>query len=162
MCMCGRAVKNGEPGYSWDGKGTSIREVNPPDLAKGDTLLYDEPGRCGGLDSHSHHFRVVRTEYGGMVLLVRHGGGDERITAGLFNVLSAPLAAMSSTDRYWVLHAIYEARGYGMRDAREKENARWRRAAAEKRIKTRKMPGRDAVKVWIEDKALEDAPKEAA
>jgi hypothetical protein len=33
----------------------------------------------------------------------------------------------------------------------------WRRAAAEKRVKTRKMPGRDQVKVWIEDKPLEVA-----
>jgi hypothetical protein len=37
-----------------------------------------------------------------------------------------------------------------MRAASEKTEAKWRQAAADKRIKTRKQPGRNAVKVWIE------------
>jgi hypothetical protein len=78
MCMCAEPNINGQPGYSWDGKHIGTREVDPPELADGDVLLCDEPGRCGGLDSHCHHYRVVQ-HYGSVELLVRHGGGQERI-----------------------------------------------------------------------------------
>lgn len=107
------------------------------------------PGRCGrGTDSHSFHFRVVKSGGYGMDLLVRHGRGDERFR------LSCPagesFASMSEEDRYWVCQAMYHA----IENAREKSHrdttARWQQAAAEKRIRTRKMPKRDAVKVWIE------------
>ncbi len=83
MCCCGQPTINGTPGaYSWDGKTWSTRQPEPPPLQEGDTLLYDEPGRCGGIDHHSHHFRLVRRQYGGHVVLVRHGGGDERFGIG--------------------------------------------------------------------------------
>lgn len=82
MCMCGKPTLNGQPGYSWNGARPGIYPINPPDLREGDELLYDEPGRCGGLDSHSYHLRVVRARYGGCVLLVRHGGGDEAVNLG--------------------------------------------------------------------------------
>ncbi len=45
---------------------------DPPELSALETLLYDEPGRCCGLDSHSHHFRVVSGP-GGIGLLARPG-----------------------------------------------------------------------------------------
>jgi len=153
MCMCGKPVKNGEPGYSWDGKGTHVRKVNPPDLKEGEKLLHDEPGRCGGLDSHSFHYRVVKIREGrhaDLAVLVRHGSGDERFDLDL--TVEAALAALDSTGRYWMLNALYHAGEYAAQKASERESARWRQAAAEKRIRTRKMPGRDAVKVWIEPK----------
>lgn len=58
MCCCGCPVVNGEPGYKWNPKDTpTVRPVDPPLLNDDDQLLRDEPGRCGGLDSHSHHYR---------------------------------------------------------------------------------------------------------
>lgn len=156
MCMCGKPVKNGEPGYSWDGKGSSVRQVDPPELGEGDALLYDEPGRCGGLDSHCHHFRIVMEQGGGFALLVRHGGGDERIS-----LMTLPgvklLAPMSSDGRYWVLQMLYHTQYYQSRTAQEQEARRWHKAAAEGRIKTRKQRGLDAVKVWIEPAKQEAA-----
>ena len=158
MCMCGKAVKNGEPGYSWDGKGSGVKPVNPPDLAETDKLLFDEPGRCGGMDSHSHHYRVVLAQWGGLALLVRHGGGDERIELGGHkDGMVSALTALDSNQRYWILSRMYNAQHYAAMAATDREGARWRQAAAEKRVKTRKMPGRDQVKVWIEDKLLEVA-----
>jgi hypothetical protein len=47
-------------------------------LSEGDELIYDLPGRCGGMDSHCHHLRLVKAQFGGYALLMRHGGGDER------------------------------------------------------------------------------------
>lgn len=100
MCCCGKPTINGELGYRWnqpDGA-PSIYPVNPPTLGDNDVLLFDEPGRCGGLDAHSHHFRVVR--YCGLSLLVRHGGGDERIRISSTPTLIETLTALDSNARY--------------------------------------------------------------
>lgn len=147
MCMCGKPTRNGEPGYSWDGKQAGIYPVNPPDLQATDELLYDEPGRCGGLDSHSHHLRVVRGRHS-YALLIRHGGGDERIDFGSTRMAIDALDPLDSNARYWLLLRLYHAQQNAVRAAVDACNAKWRTAAAEKRIKTRKL--RTGVKVWVE------------
>ena len=149
MCMCGKPTINGEPGYSWDGKSHSIRKPNPPDLDDGDELLIDEPGRCGGLDCHCHHFRVVKAQsaYGGYFLLVRHGGGDERIPLGSRPGIR-PLLATDSNSRFWLLQMMYQVQHNQAAEARKLANDQWTKAAAEKRIKIRKQRG--SVKVWVE------------
>lgn len=100
------------------------------------------------MDSHSFHFRIVKSR-GFYCLLVRHGGGDERIRLG-----SRPgadvLASLDSNSRYWLLQMLYHVQQSASDEAKHKADEKWRRAAAEKRIKTRKLRGRDAVKVWIE------------
>lgn len=151
MCCCGKPNVNGQPGYSWDGKSFSTRPVNPPELLEGDELLYDEPGRCGGVDCHAYHFRIVKRTYY-LALLVRHGGGDESFDLSFTvakNMLPS-LAAMDSNARYWLMHTIYSAARDAADKATEKQRAFWRTAAAEKRIKTRKV--NRGVKVWVEDK----------
>ena len=154
MCMCGKPTVNGEPGYSWSGERTSVRPVDPPDLCESDVLLYDEPGRCGGLDSHSHHFRVVKS-HGSYALLVRHGGGDERIRLPHPGIPA--LANLDSNGRYWLLLMIHSAASHANEAGRSSEYAKWHRAAADKRIKTRKLRT-GAVKVWIDEPKIMDAP----
>ncbi len=150
MCCCDKPTINGQPGYKWQPNDAPItRGVNPPDLAEGEALLYDEPGRCGGSDSHSYHFRVT-TERARVYLLVRHGGGDERMEFGWENTMLAPLSSLDSNGRYWLLCAAYHGMKKAVRDAREEVNATWNFAAAEGRIKTRKQRGTNIVKVHIE------------
>ncbi len=153
MCCCGKPTINGEPGaYSWDGKSFSTRPVDPPPLEDGDVMLWDEPGRCGGLDCHSHHFRLVRANYYGLTLLVQHGGGTERVGLGvIFPRLLPSVDSLDSNGRFWLLHSLYSMHRDAERSAREATNASWRTAAAERRIKTRKV--RAGVKVWIEPAA---------
>jgi hypothetical protein len=115
-----------------------------------DVLLFDEPGRCGGLDSHCHHYRVVE-RHGSRLLLVRNGGGDTSIR--LSGPVSIPLLSLDSNGRYWLLNAIFHAQADGAMGAYARERAVWKQAAAEKRIRTRKQRGGNGVKVWIEDKA---------
>jgi hypothetical protein len=149
MCCCGKPVINGEFGYIWNGGQPGIHPVNPPPTDDRETLLYDEPGRCGGLDSHCHHYRVVLTLGGGLYLLVRHGGGDERVYLSSAKTLTNILAALDSTGRYWILNAIFHAQSSARSEAQNNEASRWRKAAANKQIKTRKQ--RDgSIKVWIE------------
>lgn len=147
MCCCRTPTINGQPNaYSWDGKTFMTRCVAPPTLAEGDTLLFDGPGRCGrGCDSHCHHFRVAKNG-SAYHLLVRHGGGEERISFGHSRqpaVLS--LLGLAEEDCYWLLQMIYHSVQGQVREAIAETEDKWRRAAAEKRIKTRKQPGRGAV-----------------
>jgi hypothetical protein len=151
MCMCnhrnGKPNINGEPGYCWnrmDEPATQVRPIDPPALLEGDTLLYDEPGRCNAdTDSHCHHFRLVRNSYGDVVLIVRHGAGDERINIGRTNraVVSHLVATMDAADthsRYWLMQALYHSHSDAAKIAMQKERARWALAAANKRIKVRR------------------------
>ena len=150
MCCCGRSTINGQSGaYSWDGKTFSTYHPNPPALQDGDVLLYDEPGRCGGIDSHSHHFRLVN-HYGMRYLLVRHGGGDERIYIGGSRPGLASFDKMDSDERYWMLQLIYETQRHNSDDARMNERGKWVRAAIEKRIKVNRRGKRHTARIESE------------
>lgn len=153
MCCCGKPTINGEPGvYSWDGKHFNTRQPSPPTLLDGDTLLYDEPGRCGGIDAHSHHFQIVKGRFSGRTLLVCHGGGEERIGLGCtFDLFFPAIATLDSNARYWLMHALYSAHADAERSASQERDQVWQKAAAEKRIKVRKLRGRNAVRVSIEN-----------
>lgn len=120
MCCCGKAVVNGEMGYKWQpDNAPSIRPVDPPAIADGYQILFDEPGRCGGLDCHSHHFRLVKSPYF-YRLLVRHGGGDESMEMSPVFRLTLPTIESASSDaRYWLLHSLYSAYRDGKRTADE-------------------------------------------
>ncbi len=150
MCCCNKPTINGEYGYSWDGKSISIRPIDPPELQEDDILLYDEPGRCGGIDSHCHHYRIVKN-HGVIYLLVKNGGGDKRIRLSLYDTQTEAFSQLDSNGRYWILNAIYHAQTDSTRKASETTTEMWRKAAAEKRIKTRKSRGCNSIKVWIEN-----------
>ena len=155
MCCCEKPTINGELGYKWQPNDAPGRhQPEPPELAEGDQLLFDEPGRCGGLDSHSHHFRLVRHGCGTVSLLVRHGGGEERIRLFPHRDLPKILAGLDSTARYWMLATIHAAHRDGETYGRDRERGEWSQAAIDKRIKTRKYPARGMVKVWIEPAAV--------
>lgn len=163
MCCCDKPTVNGELGYKWQpNDAPGIRKPAQPPLVDGDVLLYDEPGRCGGLDSHSHHFRIVKHGCGTVSLLVRHGGGDERIRLFPHRDLPKLLGALDSNARYWMLATIHSAHRDGASEAQAMEAMKWKSAAADKRIKTRKYPSRGYVKVWIEPevKAAPDSAPE--
>src|SRR5579872_5634439 len=114
MCCCGQPTINGQLGYRWNNPDAApgIRPIDAPELQEGDTLLYDEPGRCGGLDSHCHHYRVVSR--GGLWLLRRNGSGDHRLHLSSLQTLKGPLQALDSNGRYWLLSAIYHANSDGL------------------------------------------------
>jgi hypothetical protein len=149
MCCCGKPIVNGERGYKWNrsDEPEGIYPVNPPTLSDRDELLRDLPGRCGGLDSHSYHYRLIRSGCA-YELLVRHGGGDERIHH-LSGPIIEPLLQLDSNACYWLLNAIYHAHADGKRLGSETTDRRWREAAAQGRVKTRKVRNRDAVTVTI-------------
>jgi len=155
VCMCDRPTVNGYPGYrSTYGAPPTVHQPDPPTIRDSDELVYDAPGRCGrGGDSHSHHFRLVRRG-GSLFLLVRHGGGNEEIRVP--SDVSTCLEECSPEARYWLMRAMYSTARRSASEAREREADRWRQAAAEKRIRTRKVRGQNIYRVRI------DPPKDVA
>lgn len=127
-----------------------------PTVPEGDAILFDEPGRvlvlkpAGNYDVcyRSYWFRVTRGQFGRPTLRVKHGGGEE--SWSLPDELVKVLAVLDSDARFFVLHAFMDAHKSSARTARESEAGKWRQAAADKRIKTRKLPRQGVVKVWIE------------
>jgi len=149
MCCCGKPTVNGEEGYSWDGERKMIRKPDPPEVADGDALLFDEPGRCGGIDAHCYHFRVINEKHSPYcTLLVRHGN-DERVKLHDYaKQLPDILLHMESNKRFWLLFTIYAVAKAEREKARDDANAKWSRAFIDKRIKKRKRKG--LCSVWIE------------
>jgi hypothetical protein len=141
------------------------RDWRAPSVPDGDAILFDEPGRVLGrdnpqapggrdaVDCRSHYFRVTKGQFGGYRLHVRHGGGEESLELSYSSRIVDALAQMDSDARYWVLHSFLDAHHKTARTTSGKVSNEWRMAAAEKRIKTRKLPGKSEFKVWIEPKA---------
>ena len=137
--------------------------VAGPTIQKGETIVYDEEGRCcpqvngkGSTDYHSHHFRVFKNEYSGHRFAVKHGGGEESYNMYPHTRVVEMLAKLDSDSRYLMLYALWSQWSDGDSKGYANADAKWRKAAAEKRIKTRKMPGRADVKVWIEPRKGEN------
>jgi hypothetical protein len=122
-----------------------------PELLEGDQLIYSECGRVlHNTCYRSHYFRLVR-KYGGMwILLVRHGGGDERICLNYAKHALESLALLDSDSRYLMLHLLHETYGAGKRYGADLEAARYQKAFVDGKLKKRKIRGQSAVKVWIE------------
>jgi len=128
-----------------------------PTMGEDETLVFDEHGRiydeegCNyGVCYQSHYFRVTKGKYGGYRLLVKHGGGEERIDLGHNQVLIDSLALLPSDYRYRVLSALHHLYRDGQQDGRSAMELRYRTAFINGHLKKRKRPGRESYKVWIE------------
>lgn len=140
------------------------RDSRAPSVESGEVIMFDEPGRVLGrtepnkpgsggnaVDCRSHYFRVTKPEYGPYTLRVRHGAGEEKCSLKHNPRIIDALQAMDSDDRYRLLFTIMDVKKDAEIQTRNLCNDNWRKAAAEKRIKTRKV--RTGVKVWIAEAA---------
>lgn len=146
MCMCDKPNINGQPGYQWNSFGTMTHPLNPPQLLEDDNILYDEPGRCGGTDSHSYHFIVVE-RMDSLLLLVKHGGGEDSIRIGSTRanhrrgIREALKNATDSNARYWIMQTLYHMVQDERSISTDKERETWSKAAREGRLKIRSRQG---------------------
>ncbi len=133
------------------------RQWRAPSVPDGEEIIFDEPGRVlnrgaygpGGGNAvccRSHYFRVTKA-HSFYILRVKHGGGEEQCSLKYDKRIIDALALMDSDSRFWMLWAFMDVKKDAEIATREAVNAKWQAAAAQKRIKTRKM--RDGVKVWI-------------
>jgi hypothetical protein len=128
-----------------------------PDMEEGDTLLFDECGRvlnhgdrCN-VDCRSHWFRLVRARFGGCYLLVKHGGGQERINLSYAKpAMLEGIGNMTSDQRYLLLHTMLGLAHQAGDEATRATANKYRSAFVDGRLKKRKRPGQDSYKVWME------------
>jgi hypothetical protein len=154
MCCCGQPNINGQYGYKWQpNDAPSIRQPYPPEIDEDETLLYDGPGRCGGLDAHSHHYRLTKW-HGSTFLLVQHGGGKERIRLSVTEHFRDMVFLLDATQLYWFCHTLYHAYSVGKGEGARATHNYWQTAAMEKRIKVRKGRGTNSVTVRVEPKIV--------
>lgn len=147
MCMCEKNNVNGEPGYKRPGDPQNVRQPLPPKVDDNDEMMYDLPGRCGKVDSHSYHFIVTKNYRNALSLYVRHGGGQEKffigyiegkIRTGIAEVINN---ALDDDARYWFILTLYRTLSDARREARNEEREGWKRAARENRLKLRTRKG---------------------
>lgn len=146
----GQSVNHLDPKQNWGAE--AFRE---PPLMEGDTLLREECGRIiGRVDYRSHYFRLVAAQFGGNAIIVRHGGGVERINIGYeYNRLAAIICSIDSENAYLMMHGLYRIHKDAARNASENTALEYKTAFAEGRLKKRKVRGASAFKVWIEPKS---------
>jgi hypothetical protein len=134
------------------------RQWRAPSVAEDEEIIFDEPGRVlsrtsperpsDGVDCRSHYFRVTKPRFGFYKLRVKHGGGEDSLCLKYDKRIIEALAQLDSDSRYWMLFTFLDVKDKTKTDTADAVNGKWRKAAAQKRIKTRKV--KDGVKVWIE------------
>jgi len=150
MCRCGKPTINGEPdAYSWDGRVFSTRQADPPKMVRRDQLIFDEAGRCAGMDAHAYHFRLVKN-HDHLFLLVKHGAGQEVIhLPGTANLILPALYVMDSNARFWMFRTIHGANRDGFYEGSTWRDLYWTKAAVDGRIRVRKVWGSEMRKVTV-------------
>ena len=123
-----------------------------PAMKDGDFLLFSECGRSlDGVCYRSFWFKVVRDAYGHYYLLVKHGGGQERIDIGFKSRLMDAFNALDSDTRYLLMFTLYRINADAMVNATERTAARYQKAFVNGTLKKRKARGQQGFRVWIED-----------
>jgi hypothetical protein len=149
MCMCKKPTINGHYGYQWNPQNEiGVFPVHAPAPRELDEIIIDEPGRCGhGIDSHYLHLRVVKS-CGKYYLLTDSPRGVHRLQLASSFAVSV-LEKMDSDSRYWTLQMIHHTAQREAREATQAERKFWMQAAADNRIKKRKMRNKNQVDVWV-------------
>ena len=128
-----------------------------PKPEESDTVIFTECGRV--LDKtcyRAYWLMLVKCQYGGHALLVKHGGGEERInlfSAGRYRIPES-LSLLDSDARYLLLFQLYRIHTEARRSAEEKARAEMKQAFVEGRLKKRKVKGQNAYKVQIEPRQM--------
>lgn len=122
--------------------------LRQPVAAEGDTVLFAEHGRIlDKIDHRSHSFKVVKAQYGGTYLLVRHGGGDERMQIDYSNRIAKCFEPLDSDTRYYLLRRMYESLSDAKRGAASETATKYAQAFAEGRLKKRRRNHRVYVEI---------------
>lgn len=92
---------------------------------------------------------LVRMKYGGYALLVKHGGGEERVPLGFEHTITGLLAcdSLTSDQRYLTLYLLYNTYRETKRITKNTEGSFYRVAFLEGRLKRKKQNHRYFVTV---------------
>ena len=130
-------------------------EWRKPTISEGEEEIFSEHGRIlDKVDYRSHWFVLSKKQYGGYHLLVKHGGGEEGIPLGYSKRYEIMMESLESDTRYYLMHALMEAFHNGKTKGRDESTTLYRNAFVDGRLKKRKLPSKNEVRVWIESPKL--------
>lgn len=121
--------------------GYETEKWREPTIQKDDTVIYSEHGRVvNNTCFRSHWVVLVKQQFGGYALLVKHGAGEERIQLGYDYHLTwvKALEGLDSDMRYLCLYTIYTAHSEAKREGAHNAANRYATAFLEGRLKRRK------------------------
>lgn len=129
-----------------------------PQEIPGETVFFNEHGRSLQtgrymVNYRSWYFKVVGSEYSNLCLLVKHGGGQERmqIYAAKEEWL-AMLGALDSDTRFRILFTLYKSIHEAAASAQIQESIKYETAFVNGKLHKRKQRGTNNYKVWIGEK----------
>ena len=116
-----------------------------PSEDKDETVLFSEHGRIlHNTCYRAYWFKIVRGgHFGKSYLIVKHGGGQERIALGYrFELLQPAFEAMDSDTRFLMMFEIFTVQGEQAREAAAQQAHYYQRAFLEGRLKKRRKNNR--------------------
>ena len=118
------------------GANWGAEEWRQPTHAITDTVLFSECGRVINSTCYrSFWIKIVKSELGGLFLLIKHGGGEERIPLYYNSLPFQCLESLDSDSRYLLLFTIYKAISDGKREAKQEATNRIFSAFCDGRLK---------------------------
>lgn len=129
-----------------------------PKRLETDELIRSEHGRIAyNIDYRSHWLTLVKGEHRHYAILVKHGGGEERLelTAVNASVIAGIIAALSSDEAYLLMYKMIDIHKAAAKTAMEETATKYRAAFVDGRLKKRKLPAQGVTKVWIDDRSPE-------
>jgi hypothetical protein len=122
-------------------KNWGAEPTRKPTIGEDEREVISECGRVvNNVDYRSHWLVVVRTGSGAYILLVKHGGGEERIPIGHYyrNIWINALPQLDTNQRYLTLYTIYTAHKEARHAAIAETERYYHLAFLEGRMKRRK------------------------
>ncbi len=121
-----------------------------PTLGEDDIELFSEHGRVlrrgddkHGIDYRSHWFVLAQSRFGGLSLLVKHGGGQRRVHLGYEEEhLVDSLKELDSNHRYLMLYMIYSVHATAKQQGIDQTAQKYQKAFLEGRLKKRRRNNR--------------------
>ncbi len=122
-----------------------------PSIEDGDTIIYNECGRVlDNICMRSYWLLIVKAQYGGYQLIVKHGGGQERFRVDHSDMIIRALQSLDSDSLYIIMFDLLKAHTNGLRTGREETEGLFKQAFVNGDLKKRKFPKQGITKVWIE------------
>jgi len=120
-------------------------------------VVFEQKGRViNGTDFSSFTLKIVK-DFNSYVLKVSHGGGTEKfhLFFDRYEPVIQALKTMDADTSFLTVFAFYDLCKSNFEKGFNVAESTYQRAAAEGRLKTRKVRGENRVKVWVEESPVE-------
>lgn len=122
-----------------------------PSISDSAITLFEEKGRVINDVDYSPFTVALAQDFDSYHVIITSGAGTESFFLTFDPLVADAISNMPSDARFLTLLEMREIKTRFLSAGFNKAQSIWQRAAAEDRIKTRKLRGRNEVRVWIEE-----------